>query len=144
MRRGSKPTGTIVGPPMAGRASVDRNLLIALLGFVGSLVAAYLAYRTATQANRISATKVDAEAYDRSVTFYEKVLADAEKQIERMRQQVDRLNDQLDRVNAQLATEQDLSNAARDQIRTLRTQVMTLETMLADLRSQLGQQQQHP
>lgn len=117
---------------------MDPAITIALVAGVPSVVAAAFAYRSSARANKISETKVDAEAYDRSQLFYEKLLAEAEKHLERLRSQVERLNDQLDRVNNQLAQEQDTSNALRNHVRTLQLQVNSLEATVNELRIQLN------
>jgi len=112
-------------------------ILAAVFGGVPAVVAAIFAYRSSAQANAVSVKKVDAEAYERSQQFYEKLIAEADKQMERLRLQVDRLNDQVDRVNSQLAQEQDVSNALRNHVRTLTAQVGSMEMTLAELRVQI-------
>ncbi len=130
---------------------MDTSILVALVAGVPSVAAALFAYRSSAQAtrakaetdaevNRIAATKVDAEAFERSQALYEKVLAAAEKEVGRLQSQVDRLHDQLDRVNDQLAREQDVSNTLRNHVRTLQAQVTTMEQTLTALRIQISPQ----
>lgn len=126
------------------------TIVAAAVGGAPALVAAWFAYRASARANeqaaaqaeetnRIAATKVDAEAYERSQLFYEKLLGEADKHLERLRTQVDRLQDQLDRVNTQLANEQDVSNTLRNQVRILTTQVGSMEATVQILRVQMNE-----
>lgn len=68
------------------------------IGGVPAIVAAYFSYRASTHANattaetnRIAATKVDAEAYERGQRFYKDALEQAERQIVRLREENDEL-----------------------------------------------------
>lgn len=106
---------------------IDGAIVIAAVSAVGSGFAAYLAYRASSRANDIGEKKVDAEAYDRSHAFYEKLLGQADTQLERLRVQVERLNDQL-------AKEQDVSNLLRNHVRTLQSQVDSMEGTMQQLR----------
>lgn len=122
------------------------TVIAAAVGGVPAIAAAWFAYRasvhanaTTEESNRIASTKVDAEAYERSQVFYEKLLAEAERHLDRLRGQVDRLQDQLDRVNTQLASEQDVSNTLRNQVRSLFTQVNSMEGTLIEMRRQMGE-----
>ncbi len=128
---------------------MDATLITAGVAAVPSMAAALFAYRSsmvATKAKadadaevaRLAQTKVDAEAFERSQSFYEKVMASAEKELARLQSQVDRLHDQLVRVNDQLAKEQDVSNALRNHVRTLQVQVTSMEETLGALRTQFG------
>jgi len=125
---------------------MDSTLTAALIAGVPSIAAAVFTYRasvTATRAkasadsevNRLAATKVDAEAYERSQAIYEKAMASAEKEVTRLQGQVDRLQAQLERVNDQLAREQDVSNTLRNHVRTLQTQVQQMEQTVTSLRT---------
>lgn len=121
---------------------MDNTIVITtVLAGLPSIAAALFAYRTSTQANKISATKVDGEAYERSQQFYEKVMAGAERELTRLQVQVDRLNQQLERVNSQLALEQDVSNTLRNHLRALQTQVTSMEQTVATLRTGLHRTQ---
>jgi chromosome segregation ATPase len=113
------------------------TILVAALSLLGSGLAALLSYRASTAANKVSEKKVDAEAYERSQQFYEKLLGEADKALDRLRGQVERLQDQLDRVNGQLAQEQDVSNLLRNHVRSLQTQVNGMETAVSALRTQI-------
>lgn len=117
------------------------TIAAALSGGVPAITAAYFAYRSSiraaavsAEANHIAASKVDAEAYERSQRFYESLVTEAEKHIDRLRGQTDKLNEQVDRLYAQIATEQDVSNVLRNQIRALTTQISTMEITLNELR----------
>src|SRR5215210_3657529 len=119
------------------------TLIAAGIGGVPAIVAATFAFRSSVRAtkateaaNNLAATKVDAEAYERSQAFYEKTLTEAEKQIDRLRSQIDRLT-------TQLAQEQDVSNVLRNQVRTLATQIGSLEATLNSLRVQLDTMAAH-
>lgn len=122
---------------------MDATTIIAgAVGGFPAILAAYFAYKASVRAsditeqqNRITVTKVDAEAYERSQKFYEAMLAEAEKTMDRLRVQIDRLNDQVDHLNTQLASEQDVSNVLRNQIRALTTQISYLEQTLNELQS---------
>jgi peptidoglycan hydrolase CwlO-like protein len=124
------------------------TVVVAAIGGIPAIIAAAFAYRssvraasTTEQANvraeALAATKVDAEAYERSQHFYEKLLAESDKHLDRLRQQVDSLNAQVDRVNARLAQEQDVSSVLREQVRALTTQVSSMGTTLAVLHDQM-------
>lgn len=113
------------------------TVAVAVISLFGSGLAALLSFRASTSANKVSEKKVDAEAYERSQQFYEKLLAEADKALDRLRTQVDRLQDQLDRVNTQLAQEQDVSNLLRNHVRALQTQVNSMEASVTSLRTQL-------
>ncbi|MEV0613640.1 hypothetical protein AB0I81_09980 [Nonomuraea sp. NPDC050404] len=106
---------------------------------------AYLAFRSATDANRkgqqtallqverqaeLERSKVDAEAFVRAKTIYEDALNQMEKQLARMQ-------GQADQVTADLAGEQTASTAMRDQIRLLQAQIRALERTVVTLRAQL-------
>lgn len=102
------------------------TIMVGALSLVGGLGGALLAFRASSQANKISNKKIDAEAYERSQSFYEKSLAQAEKDIERVRAQAEK---DIERVRAQ---------AERD-IERLRTQVDRLQDQLTRVTAQLGQ-----
>ena len=121
------------------------TIVTAAVAGLPSVLAALFAYRSSSQANRVNAEaqrinerKVDAEAYDRSQAFYEKLLSEADRAVDRLRSQVDRLQEQLDRTNNQLSNEQDVSNALRNHVRSLQAQVNGMEVTVATLREQLN------
>jgi peptidoglycan hydrolase CwlO-like protein len=120
---------------------LDSTVIIGFISMVGAMFSAYLAYRASSQANRTQDKKVDAEAFDRSQVFYEKLLAEADKAVERLRVQIERLQDQLDRVNTQLSQEQDVSSLLRTHVRALQQQVNSMESTLGMLRTQLAPNQ---
>jgi septal ring factor EnvC (AmiA/AmiB activator) len=106
---------------------------------------AYLAFRSATDANKktqqtavlqaerqaeLERSKVDADAFVRAKTIYE----DALNQMER---QVARVQTQANQVSSDLVTEQSGTTAMRDQIRQLQAQIRALERTVITLRSQL-------
>jgi chromosome segregation ATPase len=129
---------------------VDSTILIAGIGLVGAGFSAYLSYRSSTaanraalQANRISELKVDAEAYDRSQGFYEKLLAEADKHLDRLRTQVQLLGDELERVSNQLNEEQNISDHLRTQVRSLQLRVSDMESSMTDFRRHLGSDEVH-
>ncbi|MEV0382830.1 hypothetical protein [Nonomuraea sp. NPDC050643] len=109
------------------------------------LAVAYLAFRSATDANKktqqtalvqaerqaeMERSKVDAEAFLRAKTIYEDALSQMEKQLNRMQ-------GQAAQVDADLATEQTASTAMRDQINRLQAQIRALERTVVTLRTQL-------
>lgn len=125
------------------------SIVLAMVAGIPSIAAAFFAYRTSAKAtaakekadedvNRLGAMKLDAEAFDRSQQFYDKVIAAAEKEVDRLQGQIDRLHTQLERVNDQLAREQDVSNTLRNHLRTVQQQVTTMEQTVNVLRSQIG------
>ncbi len=127
---------------------MDASLIAGLLTGIPSIAAAAFAYRSSISAtkakseadaevNRLAATKIDAEAYERSQAIYEKAMTAAEKEVTRLQGQVDRLAGQLERVNDQLAREQDVSNTLRNHVRTLQTQVQAMEQTVGALRTQI-------
>ncbi|WP_345566665.1 hypothetical protein [Nonomuraea rosea] len=106
---------------------------------------AYLAFRSATDANKktqqtavlqaerqaeLERSKVDADAFVRAKTIYE----DALNQMER---QVARVQTQANQVSSDLVTEQSGATAMRDQIRQLQAQIRAMERTVITLRSQL-------
>ncbi|SPL94113.1 unnamed protein product [[Actinomadura] parvosata subsp. kistnae] len=106
---------------------------------------AYLAFRSATDANRkthqtallqverqaeLERSKVDAEAFLRAKTIYEDALDQLEKQLTRMQSQASQ-------VSTDLAAEQSASTAMRDQIRRLQAQIRALDRTVVTLRAQL-------
>jgi chromosome segregation ATPase len=124
-------------------------IVLAVVAGVPSILAAAFAYRTSNQAtkakvkadedvNKLSTLKLDAEAFDRSQAFYDKVINAAEKEVDRLQGQIDRLHAQLERVNDQLAREQDVSNTLRNHLRTVQQQVVNMESTVNLLRAQFG------
>lgn len=67
---------------------------------------AYLAYRSATDANQrnaaMEAKKVDQAAYDRAQTIYEKGMSNLEKQLERAQNQIANLEEAVQVLRSQL------------------------------------------
>ncbi|MEV0382435.1 hypothetical protein [Nonomuraea sp. NPDC050643] len=106
----------------------DPSVLAAIVAGLAAVVGAWFAYRASTKANQLADRKVDMEAYDRNIVYYEKLIANLEKDVERFRTSVDR-------VNAQLAQEQDVSNALRNQVRTMQAQLDLLERTLNEYRT---------
>ncbi|MEU6713815.1 hypothetical protein ABZ897_20265 [Nonomuraea sp. NPDC046802] len=106
---------------------------------------AYLAFRSATDANKktqqtallqaerqaeLDRSKVDAEAFVRAKTIYEDALSQMEKQLARVQSQAAQ-------VGIDLASEQSTASAMRDQIRRLQAQIRALERTVTRLRDQL-------
>lgn len=124
---------------------MDNPLIIAIVGLVGAMFSAYLSYRASTsanraadEANRVAEKKVDAEAYERSQGFYEKMLQEADKHLDRLRQQVELLSAQLERVVNELNSEQVTSLSLRKRVHELQIQVSTMELTVYELRRQLN------
>ncbi|MBE1589145.1 hypothetical protein ACFPOI_35110 [Nonomuraea angiospora] len=106
---------------------------------------AYLAFRSATDANKktqqtailqaerqaeLERSKVDAEAFLRAKTIYEDALSQMEKQLSRVQIQASQLS-------TDLITEQSTATAMRDQIGRLQAQIRALERTVVALRAQL-------
>lgn len=106
---------------------------------------AYLAFRSATDANKktqqtalmqaerqaeIERSKVDAEAFVRAKTIYEDALNQMEKQM-------GRLQSHSAQLSTDLVNEQSTSVAMRDHIRRLQAQIRALERTVIALRTQL-------
>jgi septal ring factor EnvC (AmiA/AmiB activator) len=106
---------------------------------------AYLAFRSATDANKktqqtalmqaerqaeLERSKVDAEAFLRAKTIYEDALSQMEKQMARVQTQSGQLS-------ADLVNEQSTATAMRDQVRRLQAQIRALERTVIALRAQL-------
>jgi septal ring factor EnvC (AmiA/AmiB activator) len=121
------------------------DVLIQLAVGVVPLGVAYLAFRSATDANKktqqttlaqaerqaeIERSKVDAEAFLRAKSIYEDALTQMEKQMGRVQTQATQLS-------ADLLAEQSMSTAMRDQIRRLQAQIRALERTVISLRTQL-------
>jgi septal ring factor EnvC (AmiA/AmiB activator) len=121
------------------------DILIQVAIGVVPLGVAYLAFRSATDANRktqqtallqverqaeLERSKVDAEAFLRAKTIYEDALNQMEKQLTRMQ-------GQAAQVTADLTTEQSASTEMREQIRRLQAQIRALERTVVTLRAQL-------
>lgn len=105
-------------------------------GMLGAIPGA-LAYKSSKRANAANERKVDQEAYDRAVLFYQRQVDDANKQLDRVQAQVDSLQDQLRRVNGQLFDEQEASAGFRSQIRGLQATVDILNSTINDLKVRL-------
>ncbi|TMR99444.1 hypothetical protein [Nonomuraea basaltis] len=121
------------------------DLLIQLAVGTVPLGVAYLAFRSATDANKktqqtalmqaerqaeLERSKVDAEAFLRAKTIYEDALS-------LMETQMARVHNQSAQLSTDLANEQSTSTAMRDQIRRLQAQIRALERTVIALRSQL-------
>lgn len=110
---------------------MNAAIVVAIAAASGSIAAAYFSYKASTRATAVEATKVEQDAFDRSVRFYE-------QQLDRMTSQLDRMNVQMERVTTQLAQEQDVSNALRNHVRTLQIQVDALTQTIAELRARMA------
>jgi septal ring factor EnvC (AmiA/AmiB activator) len=121
------------------------DILIQLGVGVVPLGVAYLAFRSATDANKktqqtallqaerqaeFERSKVDAEAFTRAKTIYEDALTQMERQLGRVQSQAAQLG-------GELADEQSGSSAMRDQIRRLQAQIRALERTVVAMRGQL-------
>jgi septal ring factor EnvC (AmiA/AmiB activator) len=121
------------------------DILLQLAVGIVPIGVAYLAFRSATDANKktqqtallqaerqavFERTKVDADAFGRAKTIYEDALTQLEKQLARMQTQANQ-------VSTDLASEQSSSTAMRDQIRQLQAQIRALERTVVTLRAQL-------
>lgn len=116
---------------------MDAQVIIATVAAVTAIASAWFTYRASMKASQISEMKVDQEAYDRAVGFYQKQLDDAGKQVDRINLQMERLQTQLDRVSTQLDQEKNTSSILRSQITNLQSQVDTLNGRIIELRTQL-------
>lgn len=123
---------------------MNASLVVGMGSAIAAIVSAILAYNSSKQANRTTEKKVDAEAFERSQQFYEKLLAEADKAVDRLRVQVERLQDQLDRVSNALSTEQGVSGILRTHVRALQQQVSNMESSIVALRTQLAPNQFGP
>ncbi|SEG76915.1 hypothetical protein SAMN05444920_104430 [Nonomuraea solani] len=125
--------------------STLNEILVQIGTGIVPLGVAYLAFRSATDANKktqqtalrqaerqaeVERSKVDAEAFLRAKTIYEDALSQMEKQLTRMQ-------GQAAQVGADLASEQSASTEMRDQIRRLQAQIRALERTVISLRTQL-------
>ena len=117
----------------------DPTVIIAVISAITALIGAFFTYRASVKATNVEDKKVDQEAYDQAILFYQKQLDDANKQIDRVTTQMDRMSASLERVSNQLATEQNVSTSLRSQVRTLDGQIELLRTTVADLRARLQQ-----
>lgn len=104
------------------------GIVVAVIAGVPAIASALFAFRASSQANKVGEKKVDAEAFERSQTIYDKI-------VDRLQSQVDQLQGQLSRTGVQLASEQDVSFTLRNQVRTLQQQVESLSRTVADLRA---------
>lgn len=119
-------------------AGLDPSILISSLAAVTAISGAYFTYRASLKSTAIAAEKVDQQAYNQAIVFYQRQLSDAGKQIDRLTNQIDRITSQLDRVSAQLSVEQDVSSILRDQVRDLRAQVDGLNQALLTLKTSIA------
>lgn len=110
---------------------MDPISFIALFGFVGSVIAAWLTYRISNRANAVTAVALEA---DRRVLYYEQVLALAETRLKRMHAQVQLLIELLDKADALSEVE---TQEYREQLAALRVAVLQLYPELVELRAQL-------
>ncbi|MFI7708293.1 hypothetical protein [Nonomuraea sp. NPDC049480] len=121
------------------------DILIQLAVGVVPLGVAYLAFRSATDANKktqqtalmqaerqaeIERSKVDAEAFLRAKTIYEDALS-------QMETHMGRLQSHSAQLSTDLTNEQSTSTAMRDHIRRLQAQIRALERTVIALRTQL-------
>ncbi|QYC37795.1 hypothetical protein Nocox_00795 [Nonomuraea coxensis DSM 45129] len=121
------------------------DLLIQIAIAVVPLGVAYLAFKSATDANRktqqtalmqaerqaeLERSKVDAEAFTRAKIIYEDALSQMERQMERVQSQATQLG-------GDLLAEQSSSTAMREHIRRLQAQIRALERTVVALRTQL-------
>ncbi|WP_433517559.1 hypothetical protein ACQP2T_19685 [Nonomuraea sp. CA-143628] len=121
------------------------NILIQLSVGIVPLGVAYLAFRSATDANKktqqtalmqaerhaeLERSKVDADAFVRAKTIYEDALTQMEKQVAR-------LQSQAAQVSADLVSEQTGAAAMREQISQFQAQIRALERTVIALRAQL-------
>ncbi|MEV5557222.1 hypothetical protein AB0L44_26500 [Nonomuraea wenchangensis] len=121
------------------------DVLIEIAIGVVPLGVAYLAFKSATDANRktqqtallqaerqaeLERSKVDAEAFTRAKIIYEDALSQMERQMERVQSQATRLG-------TDLLAEQSSSTAMREHIRRLQAQIRALERTVVALRTQL-------
>jgi septal ring factor EnvC (AmiA/AmiB activator) len=121
------------------------DIFIQLAIGIVPLGVAYLAFRSATDANKktqqtallqaerqaeLERSKVDAEAFTRAKTIYEDALTQMEKQVARVQSQAAQFS-------TDLAGEQVGAADMRDQIRRLQAQIRALERTVAALRAQL-------
>ncbi|MEU6723492.1 hypothetical protein ABZ917_07255 [Nonomuraea wenchangensis] len=126
---------------MSGIADVLTQIAIGVV----PLGVAYLAFKSATDANRktqqtalmqaerqaeLERSKVDAEAFTRAKIIYEDALSQMERQMERVQSQATRLG-------TDLLAEQSSSTAMREHIRRLQAQIRALERTVVALRTQL-------
>ena len=99
---------------------MDGATIPAIVAGVAAVVAAFLTYRASSQTNRISATKVDSEAYDRAQVIWDKALEHSDREISKLREYVERLEAQL--------RKSDENNAAlRQTVAQLRETVARME-----------------
>lgn len=106
--------------------------IAAVIGGVAAVIAAFLTYRSSSQANRISAAKVDSEAYDRAQAIWERALTHSEREIETLRKHVERLE-------AQLQNERELRAALRAELEAMKETLARMERQNRLLRELLRQ-----
>jgi peptidoglycan hydrolase CwlO-like protein len=123
---------------------MDKTIIIAAIGLIGSMMAGFLSFKASSaankataDANRINEKKVDAEAYVRSQGFYEKLLQEADRHLDRLRTQVEELSEQLTRVTQQLSKEQTMSDTLRGQVRQLQQKLNQMEGTLNSMQTGL-------
>lgn len=109
---------------------MDTATITAVAAAVVAIVSGALTYRASAQANRISAVKVDAEAYDRAQKIYQGGLEESERQVAALRAQIERLEIQMSR-------EREISERYRQQIRGLKNTVTRMERHIAIMRAKL-------
>jgi predicted RNase H-like nuclease (RuvC/YqgF family) len=102
----------------------------AIVAGIAAIIGAILTYRAGSQANRISATKVDSEAYDRAQVIWEKALTHSDREIDQLRKYVERLEEQLFR-------ERESSDELRRVVARLKDTVARMERHNAHLRQLL-------
>lgn len=104
----------------------------AIVAGIAAIIGAILTYRASSQSNRISATKVDNEAYDRAQVIWDKALAHSDREIGKLREYVERLETELRRSGE--ANEQ-----LRQTVSALKETVARMERQNALLRHLLRQ-----
>lgn len=109
---------------------MDGAVVSATVAAGAASFAAFLSYRSSTQANSATSRKVDIEEFNAARDALQQIIAEQGRHNERLRSQIDRTNAQMDNVQSALAREQDVSYALRNEIRALQGQVRALETLV--------------
>lgn len=130
---------------------MDPTIVVAGIGMVGGALSAVLSYRAnakassaTSEATKVSARQVEAEAYTRSREFYEKLLGETDAHADRLRNQVQELENELMKVTQQLAEERRQSEQLRTQVRQLHERLLELEADLRILHARLEEARANP
>lgn len=107
--------------------AIEGNTVLAVSGIVIALISGSFALVGSYQTKKASDKKVDAEAYQRAQSIYERALDEVQSQLERLRQENTELIARNERLNLRLNELEDLIGRMR---RMLIDQGISIDTLM--------------